>query len=203
MLPTTEITETRISHLAASALSLFLSPFQGSSVKMQVAETGKHFFSRSSQSYSPSSSALSSDGGSGLWADCGWLERCALGKPKSELLWIKCSTRATISVRGESWSGLGTEEGAHSWYKRRQKMQCNAMKGISHNFKLKVGHIGSSFIFSASHIIYIWGKSLATYLFCISLSFCIILISLSPSAVSWPAKHLRQIKCKRNQVTVN
>lgn len=84
---------------------------------------------------------------------------CALGKPKSELLWIKCSTRATISVRGESWSGLGTKEGAHSWYKRRQKMQCNAMKGISHNFKLKVGHIVSSFIFSASHIIYVWVKT--------------------------------------------
>lgn len=34
-----------------------------------------------------------------------------------------------------------------------------AMKGISHNFKLKVGHIGSSFIFSASHIIYVWVKT--------------------------------------------
>lgn len=33
------------------------------------------------------------------------------------------------------------------------------MKGISHNFKLKVGHIVSSFIFSASHIIYVWVKA--------------------------------------------
>lgn len=131
MLLTTEITETRISHLAASALSLSfsLSVFlasQGSKVKMQVAETGKHFFSRSSQSYSPSP----------FFFFCTFLRWrkwfvsklwltgtlcCALGKPKSELLWIKCSTRATISVRGESWSGLGTKEGAHSWYKRRQK----------------------------------------------------------------------------------
>lgn len=60
----------------------------------------------------------------------------------------------------------------------------NAMKGISHNFKLKVGHIGSSFIFSASHIIYIWGKSLATYLFCISLSVSASFLSLSHPLLS-------------------
>lgn len=34
-----------------------------------------------------------------------------------------------------------------------------AMKGISHNFKLKVGHIGSSFIFDASHVINVWVKT--------------------------------------------
>lgn len=34
-----------------------------------------------------------------------------------------------------------------------------AMKRISHNFKLKVGHIGSSFIFGASHIISAWVKT--------------------------------------------
>lgn len=43
--------------------------------------------------------------------------------------------------------------------KTENAMQCNAMKGISHNFKLKVGHIVSSFIFSASHIIYVWVKA--------------------------------------------